>query len=298
MKKYLVFAILFFALGGIAVSAVWAQQQQTAIVAGWNILGVDPIPDDRISRIADVIRTINPDLIVLTEVNDDEVPRKIVKALGSKYQSPVIFKQNAEVVQNIAFVFKKGVKVTDAKLIENTDLAEEPRSRKALTANVRIGKFDFILIGVHLKSSRDNASRAKRTRQATTIADFIRQATAKKEKDVLVIGDYNMIPRSGDTANDEANFSALSPDNFLRFVSTDSLLGQPSHIDRCSPSLRGNLLDGFAISRQHTEREYVAESTKLMSFAELQTDCAAYSREVSDHLPVVSQFFVNKKDDD
>ena len=295
MRKYLVFGILFFALCGIAVSATQAQQR--AIIAGWNILGVDPIPDDRIGRIAGVIRTINPDLIVLTEVNDNEVPRKIVEALGSNYQPPVILRQNAEVVQNIAFVFKTGVSVTDAQLIEGTDLAEESRSRKALTAKVRIGQFDFVLIGVHLKSSRDNTSRRQRSRQATAIANFISQATAGNEKDVLVIGDYNMIPRSGNMANDEVNFFAMSSNNFLRFVSSDSLLGQTSHIQRCSPSLRGNLLDGYAISRQHTRREYVAGSTRLIPFAELQTNCAAFLRDVSDHFPVVSQFRVNRDDD-
>jgi endonuclease/exonuclease/phosphatase family metal-dependent hydrolase len=273
--------------------------QDEAVIVGWNILGVDPIPDGRIAKIAETILRIDPDLIVLTEVNPDDAPARIVDHLGDDYAPPIILEQNEDVVQNIALIFKDSVSVTDPQLIQGSDLEEEPRSRKALTAKVRIGEFDFILIGVHLKSSRDTASRNKRTRQCEVIAEFIDEAVAGDEKDVLVIGDYNMIPRRGNVRNDEANFFALSPNNFLRFVSSDFLNDvtlRPSHIDRCNP-LRGNLLDGYAISRRFT-REYVGSSTRILSFNELGRDCQTFLDEVSDHLPVVSRFRIDRPDDD
>ncbi len=279
----------------LLVTAYSQAQAQTAVIAGWNILGVDPIPDSRITTIAETIRRINPDLIVLSEVNTNDVPGKIVQRLGAGYQPPIILPQKDTVVQNIALIFKTGVTVTGAQLLDGTDLAEEPRSRKALAANVRIGNFDFIVIGVHLKSSRDASSRRKRTRQCQAIASFISQATAGGEKDVLVIGDYNMIPRKGNVRNDEVNFIALSPNNFLRFVSSDFLNGRTSHIDGCNP-LRGNLLDGFAISRTFTG-EYQVGSTRLLSFSNLGRSCRTFLRDVSDHLPVVSRFSTATDDD-
>lgn len=272
-----------------------APPPQTAIIAGWNILGFDPIPDERVKRIAKTIRKINPDLIVLTEVNPNDVPQKIVQELGADYQAPIILPQNAGVIQNIALIFKTGVSVSDAKLLPDTDLPEEAGSRQALAANVRIGNFDFVLVGVHLKSGRASSARAKRTRQCTAIAEFMTSAVAGNEKDVLVIGDYNMVPRTGATRNDEANFFALSPTNFLRFVSSDFLAGKASHIDGCSP-LRGNLLDGFAISRTFTT-EFIAGSTRLISFSKLGTTCAAFKQNVSDHLPLVSEFRIGTDDD-
>jgi endonuclease/exonuclease/phosphatase family metal-dependent hydrolase len=289
--------ILFglFAIAFCVTCPVTGYPQQTAMIVGWNIEGVEAIPEERITRIAGVIRKLSPDLIVLSEVNPNDVPSKIVQQLGSDYQAPVILAQKPTVVQNIALIFKTGVTVTDARLIDGTDLSEEPRSRRALTANVRIGNFDFILIGVHLKSSRDNTSRNQRTRQCQALAQFISNAVAGNEKDVLVIGDYNMIPRIGANANDKVNFVAMSPNNFLRFVSTDFLLGQTSHIDRCNP-LRGNLLDGFAISRQFTN-EFIAGSTRLISFHQLGSSCAAFRRNVSDHRPVVSTFRIMTDDD-
>ncbi len=271
---------------------------QTARVVGWNIKGVDEIPKARAERIAKIIKEIiKPDLIVLTEVNPNSTVDKIVAKLGSDYKG-VILEQKPTTIQNIAFVYKSNVAVTDVQLIKGSDLAEEERSREALAAKVKIGNFDFILIGVHLKSSRDKKEREMRTRQCKVIAKFIKEQTKGKEKDVLVIGDYNMIPREDVlTPNDEENFNAMS-DNFLRFVSTDFLKGQASHISKCEP-FTGNLLDGFAITKKFTEVEYIAKSTKLLPGAELWNgDCKSYNRNVSDHFPVVSEFNVGLTDDD
>jgi len=285
---------LAFAMSFGDVHAAEAIQGRARIV-GWNILGFNPIPPARVERIAHVIRRLSPDLIVLLEVNPDDVPERIVHNLGAGYQRPVILPQDGLVRQNIAFVLKTGVQVSGAQLIPGTNLAEEPGSRRAPTAAVRVGRFDFIVIGVHLKSGRKSAERDKRTRQARAIASFIARATAGREKDVLVIGDYNMIPRAGNKRNDEVNFFALSPDNFLRFVSSDFLAGRISHIDGCGP-LRGNLLDGFATSRRFT-REYIPGSTRLISFGSLGMSCEFFRRNVSDHLPLVSEFRISHDDD-
>jgi len=271
---------------------------QTARIVGWNIKGVDEIPKARANRIAKIIKEkIKADLIVLTEVNPNSAAERIAQELGSDYKA-VILEQKPTTIQNIAFVYKSNVSVTDAQLIKGSDLPEEERSREALAAKVKIGNFDFILIGVHLKSSRDRKEREMRTRQCKVIAKFIKEQTKGKEKDVLVVGDYNMIPREDVlTPNDEENFNALS-DDFLRFVSTDFLRGQASHISKCDP-FKGNLLDGYAISKKFTEVEYIPKSTKLLSPAELWNgDCKSYNRNVSDHFPVVSEFNVELPDDD
>jgi endonuclease/exonuclease/phosphatase family metal-dependent hydrolase len=279
----------------LAVARFTLGQQSTAVIAAWNVLGVDPIPASRINRIARTIRRIDPDLIVLSEVNPNNAAVRIAQALGPPYQPPIILTQKPEVVQNIAFIHKNGVTVTGARLIPGTDLSEESRSRQALTANVRIGGFDFILIGVHLKSGRSSTNRSQRSRQCTAIANFISQFTTGAEKDVLVLGDYNMIPRRGNQENDASNFHNLNPTNLLRFVSTEELRGQGSHISGCNPR-RGNLLDGYAISRGHT-REYREDSLHLLSFSQLGHTCASFKRDVSDHLPLVARFRTAMDDD-
>jgi endonuclease/exonuclease/phosphatase (EEP) superfamily protein YafD len=283
----------------LALVAGWGQltsgQSTRARVVAWNILGVNPIPPSRIVQIARTIRRIDPDLIVLSEVNPDDAANKIAQQLGAPFQPAIVLQQEDTVVQNLAIIHKSGVTVSGARLLPGTDLPEEERSRKALQANVRIRNFDFVLIGVHLKSGRSNSDRAKRNRQCEAISNHISQLIAGSEKDVLVLGDYNMIPRRGDQQNDVDNFHKLNAINHLRFVSSEALTGQTSHIDGCNP-LQGNLLDGFAISREHTG-EYREGSLRMPSFGELGRGCSSFLRDVSDHRPLVARFRITTDDD-
>lgn len=276
-----------------------AQTDTTATVVAWNVKGldIDPISEARAKEIAKGIALLDPEVIALAEVNPNSIVTTIVNELntanGAKYETPIILTQKDPVVQNLAIIYKNGVSVSDAELVRNSDLSEEPRSRQALAAKVKIGNFDFILVAVHLKSSRDDTSRAMRTKQATAIAEYIRSKTVgagNPERDVLVIGDYNMIPEQ-----DEVNFDALSPTGFLRFVSYE--LTGPSHIRRCQP-LEGNLLDGYAVSTRHTT-EYVDGSIRIFPLDRaLRLSCDVYVSTVSDHLPLTARFVTTRPDDD
>ena len=290
--------IFFIVVSSLAAPVCLAQTRAT--VAAWNLGGFEPIPPQRVDRLARVIRRMDPDVIALTEVNpaasvlqrlDDQLT-----AMGRDY-SFIFFEENA--FQNIALLFKDGVQVTDQELIPGSD-DNNSDLRKALAAKVRLRNFDFILITVHMKSARSNADRAIRTRQATAIANYIRSETSGNERDVLVVGDYNMIP-----GDDQVNFSAMSPgpnnNEFLRFVSTERFTGQTSHISACNP-LRGNLLDGYAISRAHT-REFLdirmlTLTDPIFELPNNQRRCTNYKGFISDHFPMIARFRINRPDDD
>jgi len=97
--------------------------------------------------------------------------------------------------------------------------------RNAATIYAKIDQFDFVLIGLHLKAGRDTADREWRNRQLAVISGYVQGVLAAGEMDVLVIGDYNMIP-----GQDVENFETLNADVSLRFVSSQALAGQGSHI--------------------------------------------------------------------
>lgn len=203
---------------------------------------------------------MRPDVFALTEVNPaEEVLQEPVDELGVMGDDNCFLFFPDDAFQNIALLYKCFIGVTDDELIPGSN--DNNSLRKVLAAKVKIRSFDFILIAVHMKSARGPAERATRSRQASAIADFISQETSGAEKDVLLIDDYNMIP-----VDDDVNFDAISPspnsNETLRFVSTDALPGSTSHISGCNP-LRGNLLDGYAISRDHTN-EYLAHSLRLV----------------------------------
>lgn len=281
--------------------------QTQATVAAWNIKGFEPIPPTRTRLIARAIHNMSPDVIALSEVNSSNAQETLdlmiatLGELGSRYRF-VFLPQTS--LQSLAILFKDQdrVSVTNGQLIEGSDNNDRDL-RRALSATVRVGRFDFILIVVHMKSARGAAERETRTRQAGAIADFISTATRGDEKDVLLIGDYNMIP-----GQDDVNFQTISPGRgrreFLRFISTESLRGQTSHFSRCSPTVRGNLLDGYAISRRFT-REYREGTLRLIPFSDpifrqpsgARFNCATYTGLVSDHLPLVARFLTNRDDD-
>jgi endonuclease/exonuclease/phosphatase family metal-dependent hydrolase len=294
-------AVACLALSTVVDPAVLRSQVPNVRIAAWNVAsgrsatGATPIPADRLTRVSNVIRSIAPDLIVLSEVNPNNAAQNIATQLGADFAVPIILQQGAGVVQNLAILHKTSVTVSAPVLIDGTDLNEDAFSRKALAADVKVGQFDFLLIGVHLKSGRTAPERAQRERQTRAIADFIATRVKGAEKDVLVVGDYNMIP-----AQDGENFQTLSGGKFLRFVSSETLSSRASHISKCAP-FRGNLLDGFAISQAHTQ-EYVSGSLRLLRFSDFKSTCSKFARPssptyVSDHLPLVATFSVAKDDD-
>ncbi len=286
-------------------SVAFSQSITFARVAAWNQQGVrftaqGVVPISKPEQLRAAIAAINPDVIALSEVNSREAMDEIVAspfANGARYKVEMDNDQTGP--QKIAVLFKDSPEITvsNRRAVPGSD-DNNPDLRKAWAFDVKIRNFDFLLIAVHLKSGRAKAQRIVRNSQTKAIARFIRQETAGTgEKDVLVVGDYNMIP-----GPDAENFNNLSPgsnaNEFLRFISS-SLTG-PTHIDTClnASAFNGNLLDGFSTSRSQTR-----EWTGYIRIQQLQALlpnmwCDKYKSTVSDHLPLVARFRVSLPDDD
>lgn len=307
MKRILVITLVLIAFAPLSLSSISFSQSLTfARIAAWNQQGVEfdnggvVHPVHKPAQLRAAITAINPDVIALSEVNSKESMDEIVAtpfANGARYK--VSMDDDQPTVQKIAVLFKDSpdISVSNRRAIPHSDDNRPNELRKAWAFDVRIRNFDFLLIAVHLKSGRGSAERTIRNRQTTAIAEFIRGVTTTTgEKDVLVVGDYNMIP-----AQDAQSFSNLSPgsasNEFLRFISSN--LSPPSHIGACTQGHpTGNLLDGFGISRIQTH-----EWTGFIRILQLQTllpnmGCAKYKNTVSDHLPLVARFRVSGADDD
>ena len=306
MKRFFTL-ILALSLG---VSIGWTpaglgQPQTFARLAAWNQQGVSFTDDDQVvpihkpAQLRAAIAGINPDVIALSEVNSRAAMDEIVAtpfANGQSYRVDMDDSQPGP--QKIAVLFRVSpdVSITNRRAIPGSD-DNNAALRKAYAFDGRIRNFDFLLIAVHLKSGRGNTERKTRNRQTKAIATFIRDQTNGPEKDVLVVGDYNMVP-----GQDAENFSNLSPgpnsNEFLRFIS--STLGVPSHIGTCvnASNFTGNLLDGFSISRAHTS-EWTG-SIRIQQLQALMPNmwCAKYKATVSDHLPLVARFRTSSPDDD
>ena len=262
-------------------------------LVAWNLAGFSSIPDDRFYNLIDAIIALDPDVLALVEVNYSYVAPALAYELsetGDCYERKLI-RQSAN--QAIAVIHRCSVSVADPELIPDSNLGRRGL-RKALRVDVTADNFDFALITVHLKAGRKNSDRDDRTAQNQIVAEYIESAVfdGSSERDVLVVGDYNMIP-----VEDDENFDALNPDGHLRFVSSDlATAGAFSHIRKGGRP--GNFLDGYAISLASTN-EYIDDSIEVIQLHdEMGLTLATFRNEVSDHLPLLAVFSTDDPDDD
>ncbi|MCI0456529.1 MAG: hypothetical protein L0Z62_06055 [Gemmataceae bacterium] len=291
MKRTVLAAVALSLLAAAGLAPAQVQNRTTATVAAWNFKGRPPVSDGRAKKLAQGIADLDADVLLVCEVAPDTILPRIVKLVeghGIKYQAQMP-PQQSDI--KIAVLAKEGVFLDGVTLIEGSDLGDGKTFRKALTAFVRIGKFDFRLIGVHLKSSRGAKNRALRSRQNEVLAKFIKESMdSGPQRDFLIVGDYNMIP------DEEDNFKSLNPEGLLRFISSEDLVAPVfSHV---GPSGKpGNLLDGYAISEEFT-KEYVRGSLRVFPLHRaLGMSLAQYANQVSDHLPLVARFRITADDD-
>lgn len=130
----------------------------------------------------------------------------------------------------IGVLFKKGVSVADPNLLPSSDLdniVDNNKIRWAFVCDVNIGKFDFKLIAVHLKSGRGTEEQELRDDQCKVIGHFIAELCGEQNRnpDMLLMGDFNMIP-----GQDISNFHRLGVDDIMNFVSLWDLQERYFHI--------------------------------------------------------------------
>ncbi|MBE9069133.1 GMP synthase [Leptolyngbya cf. ectocarpi LEGE 11479] len=260
----------------------------TARIAAWNIAGFNPIDAARTQRQVDGLALLDAELITLVEVKPFSHMQRLIEGLAAKgcvYQS-VMLQQASDL--NIGVLFKEGVEVSNPQFIENSDLGSS-RRRKAFMVDVKIDRFDFKLIAVHLKSGRRRAEQKIRDEQCKVLGTFIAELRSQSREDIVLLGDFNMIP-----GEDVSNFHHLGGDDIMNFLSSWDLQARFSHI---LPAGRANLLDGFAITRTFST-EYIRGSLQLFPMHwTMDMGREKFRNEVSDHLPFVASFRIDRSRD-
>lgn len=268
-------------------------EKTTATVAAWNLCTFEPLSDERIEKQAKGLALLDAEMVTLVEIKNLDHLQKLKTHLagwGVEYDFDFVPQNDpggGRDPMHIGVLFKRGVDVQNSFLLDGSDLGQNS-FRRAYVCDVKIHRFDFKLIGVHLKSSRDFANQQIRDEQCKVIGAFIKELRGDSDRnpDILLMGDFNMIP-----GQDTSNFFHLGADDIMDFVSSWDLQERFSHI---LPSGRENLLDGFAISRRFST-EYIKGSLRLFPMHwHMGIGQAKYREEVSDHLPFVASFLMNR----
>ena len=267
--------------------------QTTARIAAWNLQGFGGITDKRLEKQVEGLALLDAEVVTLVEVNPPESLAKLVQGLNDKglcYESKILEQSND---LHIGVIYKQGVTAENETLLDGSDLGD-PGKRKAFVVDMKVGKFDFKLIAVHLKSGRGPSEQLIRDEQAKVIGQFIKDQRDQSREDILLMGDFNMIP-----GQDVSNFHFLGGSHLvddgkdlIDFLSSWDLQARFSHI---LPKGRANLLDGFAISRTFS-KEYIRGSLQLYPMHwTMDMGRESFRNEVSDHLPFVASFRIDRE---
>ncbi|MFC2131550.1 endonuclease/exonuclease/phosphatase family protein [Bacteroidota bacterium] len=260
----------------------------TAKIAAWNLAGFGGIPAERLQRQIEGLILLDAEVVVLVEINPLSALETLRQGLEDKgviYEPSILHQAND---LNIGVLYKSGITPENARLMPGSDLGDDAK-RKAFVVEMKIGRFDFVLIAVHLKSGRGTAEQQIRDEQAKVIAKYIKELREERREDIILAGDFNMIP-----GQDVSNFHNLGGDDMMDFVSSWDLQARFSHILEAG---RANLLDGFAISRTYST-EYIRGSLRLFPMHwTMNIGRERFRERVSDHLPFVASFRIDRDRD-
>lgn len=262
-------------------------ERTTTTVAAWNLAGFNPIGVDRRKKQAKGLRLLDAEVVTLVEIPSAQYLDELRDEVFDGGKGPAyipIFEEQSTASLNIGVLVKDGVTFGTSSLMPGSDAGSAGNRKALVVEDVKIGKFDFTLIGVHLKSGRARPEQKIRDEQCKVIGDFITDLRGPNDRnpDVLLMGDFNMIP-----GQDTSNFHHLGGDDVMDFISSWDLQERYSHI---LPKGRANLLDGFAISQRHST-EYIKGSLRLFPMHwNMNIGREEFRATVSDHLPFVATF--------
>ena len=260
----------------------------TANVAAWNLAGFDSLQADRLERQVEGLALLDAEVVALVEINPLSAIETLKQGLqekGVSYDYTILEQENK---LNIGVLYKNGVTATNPRFIDGSDLGDS-RRRKAFVVDMKVGKFDFLFIVVHLKSGRGAEEQKIRDDQAKVIGQFITERREGSREDILLVGDFNMIP-----GQDVSNFHHLGGNDLMNFLSSWDLQASYSHILEAG---RANLLDGFAISRTYST-EYIRGSLRIFPMHwSMDIGRERFREDVSDHLPFVATFRIDRSRD-
>lgn len=266
-----------------------------------------PRPQRVLGQLADLIaETLDLEVVVLEEINTASAEyRTLGRELGRHgyrlHQAGDTAQQDVAIAFDADEVRLLG-EISEMDVRSDFSLADNCRSknlRRPLLAHFRAGRFDFAVVGVHLKSQLDvqgaddpegcaDEIRGQQAGDISRALDGLLQGLG--EQDVIVTGDFNATLEDG-SLSPLFNSARLQPLTAMGRRARDS--GTYSYI----PKRYRSLIDHVMVRPGRT-REWVSRSTFVMNAPTDEEALANYLEWFSDHLPVWASFRTDGADDD
>ncbi len=247
---------------------------ETLDIATWNIENF-PKADTTASLVADLIASLQLDLVALQEIQDEAAFDELVERLPDHEGILSTHAYGDGSYQKLGFLYRRDlITVTGQQLLFTDRSYELPRPPLELRA--RVGNFDFVAIVIHLKAGRGNEDRERRAAAVMALDGYLQRLVAQVDEDVVLLGDFNEVVTTGE------GLRALAPiaDARTRYdIETRPLAerGEASFLP--SGVVLDHIVTGIGLAP-----ELGAETARIVH---LDASFRGYEYAVSDHLPVV-----------
>ncbi|MDP2341726.1 MAG: endonuclease/exonuclease/phosphatase family protein [Deltaproteobacteria bacterium] len=246
----------------------------TLDIAAWNIRNF-PRAGSTVSTVADVITSLDLDLIALEEMEDEDSFNELLARLPEHEGLLSTDTYSDGSYQKLAFIYRCGrLTPTSDTLIFTGDGFNFPRPPMQVQFHYDDGDkaFDFIAIAVHLKAQEDAESAARRRASFISLQTYVNSLVEGDGVDeIVILGDFN---------------EALDNPNWAPFLDTSKYVVRTQPLfsagDASFISAGNVILDHIVTTRAFDDE--VGAGTAIIP--RVDSDVANYRNDVSDHRPV------------
>lgn len=245
-------------------------------IATWNIENF-PKTSDTPEHVADLIASMDLDLIAMQEVEDIDAFDEVVARLRGYDGLLSTHTYGNGDYQKLGFIFRTSILEVEAPTLLLTNNSYElPRPPLRVTVTVRGAGVDFTAITTHMKAGFDIEDRDRRQAATVLLEAYVAgQVAGQGDPEVLVLGDFNEILTSA------GGQAVLAP--WLAPTSYDVLTQELADAGDTSFLPTGVILD-HQVSTVGLADELAGGTTQIPP---LDDQFLGYRSQVSDHLPVV-----------
>jgi hypothetical protein len=256
--------------------------RQSFDIITWNIQNFPKDYKKTIPYLVQIIRDIDVDFIAVQEIENAAAFEVLIDSLDGWAG---IVSKLPDFGQRLGLLFKADmISVSEPYQIYTDDDWAFPRP--PLVTYVTVYKnsqtvFDFTLIVNHLKAYTDGESESRRRTACSKLKSFIDDSVFNQsDKDVILLGDFN--DEVDDPPVNNIFFEFIG-DSLNYTILTLPLADTPTYIGAYLSAI-----DHLIIGAD-TREEYQGGLTQILK---IDQEFTAYGIYISDHRPVLSQFFV------
>lgn len=275
--------------------------KQFADIGFWNIKHFNnDVSNSRVKKVADVVANLSLDALGLVEVEEKAI-KKLIDVLRRRGISMKYEYLNAMGAQDLAILYDEittEVKLRDdinKKYLDTGLLSRKtargktafPRRRYPLFVECKVKNNDeetkFLMIVVHLKAFGDSISRNRRKLASNILTVIIEDLRRNENIPIVLGGDFNQkLDNSG-----VLNSLTKAPDLFTLTIddSKDNAITYVGDHHR-------SLIDHIIVSN---DVELGKISNDDAAIVRLDKNIAKFSKDISDHVPVVCRIIYSKE---